>query len=396
MGNEFLNTSGFERAVARMSRRVADIASIDPEKVVAGLLADEHFKKRVIDAVSESDKLIKDIINDPRLRERIAQDILESHPTLIQEIINLLAGNSALHNLIVEKALNTPTFIDAVVNSIVSNETLIDDIKQQIIDNENLFSFIANALISDVVFLANIAKQIVQNPDVINHLTLAILSDNALIQSIANQIIETIASLSMVDPDGKAIAERDGGTFTFQAASNEQFGIVKGEQNNSPETWHLVNFINGIGHIHRQALVDFIEAKIKNSGSGGSSGGGITYQDIIRILGDIRLFGPDDLPIATNAGGHLALQQATPRQYGVCKPRKNSPCSPQQMTWRTMDDKMTAETKNDVHMFAPFSFPKSMPNRIDLFDKCTFIPIGIEHDCKPNGCHRLDSLLNNN
>ena len=396
MSNEFLNTSGFERAVARMSRRVAEIASVDPATVVAGLLADEHFKKRVIDAVSESDTLILDIINDPRLRERIAQDILDSHPTLIQEIVNLLADSTALHHLIVEKTLSTLTFIDAVVHALISNETFMDNIKQEIIDNENLFLFITNALIADDVFLANIAKQIVNDADVINHITQAILNDSALIQNIANQMIETIANLSMVDPDGKAVAERDGGIFTFQAANNDQFGIVKGQPNNSPETWHRVNFINGMGHINRQALADFIDTQIKNAGGGsGGNGGGITYQDIIRILGDLRLFGPDDLPLATNTGGHLTLQQATPQQYGVCKPRKNSPCFPQQMSWRTMDGKMAAETKNDVHMFAPFSFPKGMPHRIDLFDQCTFIPIGIEHDCKPNGCHRLDPMLNN-
>ena len=206
MSKKFLTESSYEKTVARMSRRIAEIASVDPTDVVARLLADEHFKKRVIDAMSESDKLIRDIINDPRLRERIAQDILDSHPTLIQEIIGLLVNSTALHNIIVTQALNTPTFIDAVVNSIIGNETLINEIKQQIIDNENLFQFITNALISDETFLANIATQIVSNADVINHLTQAVLNDSALIQNIANQIIATIASLSMVDSDGKAIA----------------------------------------------------------------------------------------------------------------------------------------------------------------------------------------------
>jgi len=184
----------------------------------------------------------------------------------------------------------------------------------------------------------------------------------------------------MVDSDGKAIAERDGGTFTFQAASNDQFGIVKGQQNNSAETWHLVNFINGLGHINRQALVDFIDTQIRNNGGGGN-GGGITYQDIMRILGDIRLFGPDDLPIATNTGGHLTLQQATPQQYGVCKPRKNSPCYPQKTSWQTMDGVLEAQTKHDVHMFAPFSFPKEMPKRMEFFDRLTFIPINAREKC---------------
>ena len=170
-------------------------------------------------------------------------------------------------------------------------------------------------------------------------------------------------------------------TIEFQLASNDQHGIAKGQQNNSPETWHRVSFVDGLGSIGREGLEAFIKSLV---GSGGGTGGSITYQDIIRILGDIRLFGPDDLSIATNAGGHLTLQQATHQQYGVCKPRRNSPCCPQKLSWRTMDDKIVAETKNEVHMFAPFSFPKSMPKRVNLFDKCTFIPIGIEQNCKPN------------
>ena len=125
MSTNFLNETQFKVMVAAMKRRFDQVASIDPEKVGAGLLADEHFKKRVIDAMSESDKLIRDIINDPRLRERIAQDILDSHPMLIQEIINLLVDSTALHNIIVTQALISPTFIDAVVNSIKGVSTLL-------------------------------------------------------------------------------------------------------------------------------------------------------------------------------------------------------------------------------------------------------------------------------
>ncbi|MCL2711497.1 MAG: hypothetical protein FWE95_11515, partial [Planctomycetaceae bacterium] len=273
----------------------------------------------------------------PRLRERIAKDILDSHPTFIQDILNLLVESTALHMLIVDAALSTPTFIDAVANLIVGNQTFIDEIKN------------------------------------------AILNDSTLIQNLANQILDTISSLSMVDPEGNSIAEKDGGTFKFQAADHEQYGIVKGEANDSPSTWHLVSFINGLGSINREGLIDFIKTEIQNAG--GVGGGGITYQDVIKILNQITLLGPDGLPIATNVEGMITVQQATPQQYGVVKPRKNSQLYPQAMSWYTMNRTLEADVKNDVHMFAPFAFPKCMPKRIEFFDKLTFIPINVEPDC---------------
>jgi hypothetical protein len=331
MSQDFLNVSGFERAVARIGRRFDTITSVNPADVVAGLLDDENFKKQVIDSVSENDKLVQKIINDPRLRERIAKDILDNHPTLIQDITNLLVDSTELHHLIVEMALSTPTFIDAVANVIMNNETLINEIKQEILDG-----------------------------------------NSTLIQNLANQIIETIASLSMVDSEGKKIATRDGGTFEFQAASDEQFGIVKGQQNDSAATWHLVSFVGGLGSINRAELVTFIETEIRNNSG---TGGGITYQDVMDILNRIRLLAPDGSPVGINNDGMITLQQATPAQYGVCKPHKNSPCSPQKTAWRTMDGSLVAQTKHDIHMFVPFSFPKEMPHRIKLFDRLTFIPI---------------------
>ena len=336
MSKKFLTESSYEKTVARMSRRIAEIASVNPADVVNGLLADENFKNQVLDTVSESDQLVKDIINDPRLRERIAKDILESHPTLIQEITNLLVNSIELHNLIVEKALSTQTFIDAVVNVFVNDKALINDIKQ------------------------------------------AVLNNSTLVQNIANQIIETMASLSMVDPDGNEVAKRNDNAFKFQAASNERFGLIKGQKNDSAETWHLISIVDGLGNIHRAGLVAFIETEIRNNGG---SGGGITYQDVLDILNSIRLLAPDGSPVGTNVDGNLTLQQGTPKQFGLCKPRKNSPCYPQKISWRTICGSLVAEVKNDFHMFAPFSFPKEMPNRIKLFDRLTFIPINAGKSC---------------
>jgi len=143
-----------------------------------------------------------------------------------------------------------------------------------------------------------------------------------------------------------------------QLASNEQFGIAKGQQNNSPETWHLVSFLNGLGSINREQLTAFIEsqidAQIKNSGSSNGAGGGLTHQEVIDIFHDILSNG------------------------------KFEGCKPQQPLWRTMDGALESETKHDVHIFAPFSFPKKMPNRIKFFDRLTFIPVNANEQCGVN------------
>ena len=283
MSNNFLDTAGYERTVVAMRRRIEEVASVNPADVVAGLLADDAFRKRVIDALAESDKLIKDIINDPRLLERIAQDILDFHPTIV------------------------------------------DEIKQEILNNETLFQFITNALIFDNVFLTNIANQIVNNVDVVTQITQNILADNDLVQNIVNQIVATLETT--------------------------------------------------------------IDTKIKNAmnslPSGG--GGGLSHQDILRIINNIILLAPDGSPLATNTDGLIIVQQATPEQFGVCKPRRNSPCSPQKTSWQTLNGTLQAQTKHDVHMFAPFSFPKEMPKRMELFDQLTFIPINARETC--GTCH---------
>ena len=46
-----------------------------------------------------------------------------------------------------------------------------------------------------------------------------------------------------------------------------------------------------------------------------------------------------------------------------------------------MNGTLTAETKHDLHMFAPFAFPKKMPDRIKIFDRLTFIPMNAREKC---------------
>jgi len=55
------------------------------------------------------------------------------------------------------------------------------------------------------------------------------------------------------------------------------------------------------------------------------------------------------------------------------KCRKNCPCRPQPLSWQSMDGKLTAILKHDKHLFIPMQFPKKMPNRIELFDRLTFM-----------------------
>ncbi|MDR0327920.1 MAG: hypothetical protein LBI05_06455 [Planctomycetaceae bacterium] len=336
MSNDFLNTTGFERAVERIARRFDTVSAVNPADVVRGLLDDDDFKNKIIDTLAGSDKLVQEIINDPRLRERIARDILDSHPTLIQEIITLLANSTDLHMLIVEMALSTPTFIEAIANVLMNDETLINEIKQTILDG-----------------------------------------DSGLIKNIADQILETIASLSMVDPDGNTIAKRDGGTFTFQAASDEQFGIVKGQNNNSLETLHLVSAApDGTLHINREQLERLIEQK----GGNGTGGGGTPF--------DKMTVAPDNNPADRTEIGkienrNLIVQQAAPKQHGVVKPCRNCVCYRKPIGLESMDGLLVAKVRRDAHLFFPMVFKGKKPPRLKLFDKLTFIaPELIESDCR--------------
>jgi len=82
---------------------------------------------------------------------------------------------------------------------------------------------------------------------------------------------------------------------------------------------------------------------------------------------------PDKSRIGFPVNRELVVQQTTPFQFGVVKCKPECVCCPTLISWKTMDGLLKAVTKQNKHMFAPIRFMDTMPNKVDLFDKLTFI-----------------------
>jgi len=121
-------------------------------------------------------------------------------------------------------------------------------------------------------------------------------------------------------------------TSQIPNATNERFGIVKGQDNTIPEAWHLVTADDGLLSINRQLLEAWVTLQIKKA--------------------------VDAIDISSGGGGGTNCNCPPPPLIG----------------WQAMNGELKAEVERDMHMFAPFSFPKVMPKTIELFDKLTFIP----------------------
>jgi hypothetical protein len=162
---------------------------------------------------------------------------------------------------------------------------------------------------------------------------------------------------------------------SIQHATNERHGIVKGQDNNSPETWHRVSADeDGTLSVNRAVLEAKIDQKISQNGGGG----GGTPLD--RVLAK-----PDRSVIGTIENRELILQQTTPKQYGVVKCRKTCVCNRNPPSLESMDEMLVAVVKQDVHLFYPMVFPKKIPPRIAFFDKLTFIATDSTHCCCCHG-----------
>ena len=82
---------------------------------------------------------------------------------------------------------------------------------------------------------------------------------------------------------------------------------------------------------------------------------------------------PDKSRIGFTLNRELVVQQTTPFQFGVVKCKAECVCCPTLISWKTMDGALRATTKQNRFMFTPIRFTDTMPNRVDLFDKLTFI-----------------------
>jgi hypothetical protein len=217
---------------------------------------------------------------------------------------------------------------------------LVEELLKQVeLDENYLYQMITEQVLVSPNFILSLAQYFITESPVIQQIANIILQDESVMHAITQQLQEIIHNIetsivSINAPDGSVLAQNNHGVLMLPAASNTQFGVVKGQSNSTPTTWHNVSTTGGLLSINREQLEAFIESKIKAAGM-------------------------------THPGG----------SGGVCTPRKNFPCHPQKMSWRTMDGMLEAQTKHDVHLFAPFVFPKTMPKRREFFDKVTFIPI---------------------
>ena len=159
-----------------------------------------------------------------------------------------------------------------------------------------------------------------------------------IVNDITNQSIEQIVS-------------------QIQIATNEQHGIVKGQNNSTPETWNNVSIASdGTMSVNKELL----EAKIGQGGTGGTPL-------------DKMVAAPDRSTVGVIENRDLVVQQTTPTQFGVVKCRTECPCYRKPLGLQSMDGMLVASLKQDTNLFYPMVFTDKLPNRVELFDKLTFI-----------------------
>ena len=151
---------------------------------------------------------------------------------------------------IVDELLLRENFTTELIETITANETFRESMVQTLIGNSTFQTFVSELLLTDVNF------------------------QNAIVQAIANMsirntVIDVVSEIvSVVAPDGSTIAANDGGTLTLQLATNEKFGIVKGQVNTSPTTWQNVSATDGLLSVNRLQAEEVMNTKdtaVKNS-----------------------------------------------------------------------------------------------------------------------------------
>jgi hypothetical protein len=159
-------------------------------------------------------------------------------------------------------------------------------------------------------------------------------------------------------------------------ATNSAFGIVKGQPNDTPETWHNVSANNGLLSINRTLLEALIDQKIAENGC---SGGGteLTKELILAILNRITLVGPDGKVIAKNSGnGKLVVQRANPNPFGIVKCCHSCCCWQNAYTleMESIDAMLIADVENNQDIQYPMQFVQELPDQSELPGRLTLIP----------------------
>jgi len=290
--------------------------------------------------------------------EEIVQQIIENN-LIVEQIANVT--EQIIQN-ISEQITNE--FVEQIVKKIT--EQSIENITQYVIDNAytEIYNQIYQQIVENVSeYIENITNQVIENvTNQINTVAETIVNEhteqflqtvkqivddaieeiNTTVKNILDNIETIIGNITLRAPDGSIIAINNDGNITVQLATNNQFGIVRGQPNNTLDTWHQVAANDGLLSVNREVLEFIIDKKIEEA---------------------------------------ECNHQCEPGGEGNCH------CPPPPpLTWQTMNGTLQSEVKQDVHMFASIAFPKKMPNRIELFDRLTFIPIDAPEKCNQPNC----------
>ena len=154
--------------------------------------------------------------------------------------------------------------VQEIVTELLQRETFTTELIESFSTNETFRQTVVQTLMGDVTFQAFVSELLLTDEDFRAELLLAI-SSSLTRQTIINVINDVV---SVVAPDGSSIAVNTAGRLTLQLATNNQFGIVKGQDNNSLTTWHNTSIANGIPSVNRGQIESVMDTKdnvIKNS-----------------------------------------------------------------------------------------------------------------------------------
>ena len=237
--------------------------------IVEELVNNETFFNKIVEELVTNEtfliKLSHTLVNNKTLLTNIVDELVNNE-TFITDIVKELVDHETFLSTLVEELISHETFISNVAGKIISEETIVNDIVHQVVTNETLFTQITEQVFVNPTFIHSIAYSIVNHETVIAHITNEILQSNVLVQNIVDQMAASI--VSMKAPDGSTIATIDDGVITLQLAANEKFGIVKGQQNDSPDTWQNVSAANGLLSVNREqaeAVMDTKDTATRNA-----------------------------------------------------------------------------------------------------------------------------------
>ena len=326
-------------------------------KIVESPLFVSYVTQQITDIVYD-ESFITQIINSETFQEFFVQQFISiiSDEQYITTIINQVVNNPVLYEQISLQIVQNEEFLTHVTNEffeiIHNDQTFMDTIITQVIEGDKLYSSISETLYDNSTFINSVAQYVVNEID-----------HTELLANITELIVS--GAISLIAPDGSRIAKHDdNGNIVVQVATNDQYGIVKGQDNTMLETLHKVSAgADGTLSINRELLENLIEQKVGNhSGSGTGAGNW-----------DRLVSAPDKRVIAVTENRDLLVQQTTPQQYGVVKCGKNCVCYRKPIGLQSIDAMLVADLRHGVHLFYPMVFPERLPPRVELFDKLTFI-----------------------